>query len=131
MSGADEQPAGPARAPRVSEIFEDVGLPGIVLHELAVAQATARSPQPAVPQALPQAPLKASRFTIDAGCGTTEDHHAVHELWFIGRGRLDVYYDGTWHAVTRGDVLYFSPWKKHYSKNTGDEQAMVFSVWWP
>ena len=122
MSGAAGSTT-PAGAPRVSEIFEDVDLPGIVLHELAVAQATERSSH--------QAPLKASRFTIDAGCGTTEDHHAVHELWFIGRGQLDVYYDGTWHQVRRGDVLYFSPWKKHYSKNPGDEQAMVFSVWWP
>ena len=119
MSGGDENPDLGAAAPRIPEIYEEVSISGIVLHELEVAKAA------------PQPPLKASRFTIDTGSGTPEDHHAVHELWFIARGKLDVYYDGTWHAVTQGDVLYFSPWKKHCSKNAAAEQAMVFSVWWP
>lgn len=115
MSGLAE----PAPPPRVSELFEDVQVPGITYHEMEVAKAT------------PQSPLKASRFTIDPGSGTPEDQHAVHELWFIAQGTLDVHYDGVRHTVTGGNVLYFTPWKKHYSRNTGTERVMVFSVWWP
>ncbi|KAA6176597.1 cupin domain-containing protein [Pseudomonas fluorescens] len=79
---------------------------------------------------LVNAPIQSSRFTIDPDCATDEDRHAVNEIWFISGGDLNVFYDGTWHAVKNGDSLYFAPWRPHLARNTGTAQVQVFSVWW-
>lgn len=76
------------------------------------------------------APMLSSRFTIDPGCGTEPDEHAVSELWFISEGDLDVFYDGRWHTIRNGQTLYFPPWQPHCARNNGAHQVQVFSVWW-
>ena len=79
---------------------------------------------------LANAPIQSSRFTIDPDCGTDEDKHAVNEIWFVSGGDLEVFYDGTWHAVKNGESLYFAPWRPHFARNKGLTQVQVFSVWW-
>ncbi|WP_338480785.1 cupin domain-containing protein [Pseudomonas trivialis] len=79
---------------------------------------------------LTNAPIQSSRFTIEPGCGTEEDKHAVNEIWFISGADLEVYYDGTWHAVKNGGSVYFEPWRPHFVRNNSTTQAQVFSVWW-
>lgn len=76
------------------------------------------------------APLRSSRFTIEPGCGTQEDRHAVHEIWFVSAGCLDVCYDGAWHRITAGQAVFFEPWRPHFTRNVGAETALIFSVWW-
>ena len=76
------------------------------------------------------APLRSSRFTIAPGCGTQEDRHAVHEIWFVSAGCLDVCYDGAWHRITAGQAVFFEPWRPHFTRNVGAETAQIFSVWW-
>lgn len=104
--------------PVISETEEQVNLQGVQLFLHTY-------PGEAV-----NAPMLSSRFTIDPGCGTDEDKHAVSELWFISEGDLDVFYDGRWHAIKNGQTLYFPPWKPHYARNNGPRQTQVFSVWW-
>lgn len=77
-----------------------------------------------------KAPMLSSRFTIEPGCGTQEDKHAVNELWFVSEGDLDVFHDGKWHTIKNGQTLYFAPWQRHYARNNGTRQVQVFSVWW-
>ncbi|OUL67847.1 cupin domain-containing protein [Paraburkholderia hospita] len=76
------------------------------------------------------APLRSSRFTIQPGCGTCEDHHAVSEIWFVSRGQLDVCCDGTWHHIAAGQAVFFEAWQSHFARNVGDVDAEIFSVWW-
>lgn len=76
------------------------------------------------------APLRTSRFTIQRGCGTQEDKHAVREIWFISEGTVNVYYDAAWHRVSAGQAVFFESWKPHFARNNGDVEAQIFSVWW-
>ncbi|MGC3525899.1 cupin domain-containing protein [Pseudomonas aeruginosa] len=105
-------------APFVREAQEPTGMAGVelFLH-------TYNHPQSS-------APIRTSRFTIESGCRTHEDRHAVSELWLISRGTLDVAYDGRSFRVSAGQVVFFEPWKSHFTKNVGEHQAEVFSVWW-
>jgi mannose-6-phosphate isomerase-like protein (cupin superfamily) len=81
-------------------------------------------------QKLADAPLRSSRFTIQPHCGTCEDRHAVHEIWFVSRGTLDICYDGAWYEITAGQAVFFQPWKSHRANNTRDTEVQVISVWW-
>lgn len=76
------------------------------------------------------AALRSSRFTIEPGSGTHEDRHAVHEIWFISSGELEVCYDGEWYRVEAGQAVFFEPWRPHYTRNVGAGNAQIFSVWW-
>lgn len=116
----DAQPARSAQvAPFIEEAQETVDLPGVQLF-MHVFGAP-----------MQEAPLRSSRFTIEPGCGTQQDRHAVHEIWFVSAGCLDVCYDGAWHRVTAGQAVFFEPWRPHFTRNVGTEMAQIFSVWWP
>ncbi|MDP9584445.1 cupin domain-containing protein [Burkholderia ambifaria] len=105
-------------APRVVETEEAVDLAGVRLFMHAFCERMA------------QAPLRSSRFTIEPGCGTQEDRHAVYEIWFVSSGQLDVCYDGAWHRVDAGQTVFFEPWRPHFARNVGEADAQIFSVWW-
>jgi quercetin dioxygenase-like cupin family protein len=79
----------------------------------------------------PAAPMKTSKFTIAGRCGTPDDKHEVHEIWFVAAGQLSVFYDGKWYDAEAGDALYFHPLKVHRATNNGMDEAVVVSVWWP
>ena len=116
----DAEPARSAQAaPFIEEMQERVDLPGVQLFmHVFGAQ-------------MQDAPLRSSRFTIEPGCGTEQDRHAVREIWFVSAGSLDVCYDGAWHRVTAGQAVFFEAWRPHFTRNVGDETAQIFSVWWP
>ncbi|MFM0696372.1 cupin domain-containing protein [Paraburkholderia graminis] len=76
------------------------------------------------------APLRSSRFAIQAGCGTLEDKHAVREIWFISVGTVDIFYGGARHHVSAGQAVFFESWEPHFARNNGDVEAQIFSVWW-
>jgi quercetin dioxygenase-like cupin family protein len=104
--------------PHLSALKIDADVPGIELfiHDLSGIS--------------PAAPMKTSRFTIAASCGTPDDKHEVHEMWFIAAGQLSVCYDGKWYDAEAGDALYFHPFKVHRATNNGMHEAVVVSVWW-
>lgn len=107
-----------ATAPHLPGQPESVDDIGVVLHLIAPSGI------------VPGAPVSASRFTIEPGCGTREDRHAVHEIWFVAEGSLTIFYDGAWCPAAPGSALYFAPWKTHCSKNTSETSALIFSIWW-
>ncbi len=105
-------------APAIGEVEDVVDLPGVRLFMHAFGDR------------LSNAPLRSSRFTIEPGCGTQEDRHAVHEIWFVSKGELELCYDGEWHRIEAGQAVFFEPWRPHFTRNVGDESAQIFSVWW-
>ena len=109
---------GPAAPPLLLGVPEAVDDVGVVLHLIAPTGI------------VPGAPVSASRFMIEAGCGTREDRHAVHEVWFVAQGSLQIFYDGLWCPASPGSTVYFAPWKVHCTKNVGEGPALIFSVWW-
>jgi mannose-6-phosphate isomerase-like protein (cupin superfamily) len=119
VDGTTSSPGdGAVVAPRLNYVAEPVDDRGVALHLFAVSNTA------------PGAPISASRFSIEPGCGTSEDKHAVHEIWFVAQGRLAVFYDGAEYAVSSGDAVYFEPGKVHCSRNRGDVPALIFSTWW-
>jgi len=110
--------AGPAAPPLLHGVPEAVDDVGVVLHLIAPSGI------------VPGASISASRFAIEAGCGTREDRHAVHEVWFVAQGSLQIFYDGLWCQASQGSAVYFAPWKAHCARNIGKGSALIFSVWW-
>ena len=81
-------------------------------------------------QGTPIAPFKASRFTVEPGCQSGVDQHAVRECWIITSGCGQVLYDGRRFAVQRDDVLFFDSHRSHQVINDGHETMIIYSVWW-
>lgn len=104
--------------PLVFEMAEPVDLPGVALYMHQFADR------------LEKAPIRTSRFTIEPRCGTVEDRHSVHEIWFVSRGCLELLYDGGCHRLSAGQAVYFEPWKPHIARNVGPDTSEVFSMWW-
>lgn len=77
------------------------------------------------------APFKASRFTVEPGCRSGLDEHAVRECWIIAAGRGHVLHDGQPVPVQADDILYFESHHTHELVNDGPETMIVYSVWWP
>ncbi|WP_161964065.1 class I tRNA ligase family protein [Chitinophaga flava] len=77
------------------------------------------------------APFKASRFEVYPGQQSPLDIHEVRECWFVSQGKGEVIYNGTEVVpVSSGDVLYFESNQSHQVTNTGEDQLIIFSVWW-
>jgi quercetin dioxygenase-like cupin family protein len=82
------------------------------------------------PADIPLAPFSASRFTVQPGCSTPVDSHAVREIWIVSAGEGLLTYDDQQSRIGSSDVLYFEPPKKHVVKNDGVETMVIFSIWW-
>ena len=98
--------------------LEEVAM-GMFYQELALSPTETRS-----------APFKASRFTIDPGCESPLDAHAVREVWIIASGSGELVYDQQSSHVETGQVCYFEPHKGHLLRNNGKEKVTIFSLWW-
>lgn len=107
-----------AALPRLGLTVEEVPDAGVMLRQIDLASVAAN------------APLRMSCFTVEPGCSTSEDKHAVHEVWLVAQGQADVHYDGRWHRVPAGQAVYFAPWRVHCSRNSGPGILLVYSVWW-
>ena len=83
----------------------------------------------AAKESLP-APFKVARFTVEPNCSSPVDSHAVHEIWMIVEGAGELIYDDRTVRISAFDMVYFEPPKKHFVRNDGAEQLVVFSVWW-
>lgn len=76
------------------------------------------------------APFNASRFTVEPGCASPVDSHAVREIWMVAEGSGELVYDGRSVRLEAGDVFYFEPPKPHQVRNDGALTLVIFSVWW-
>ncbi|UED87530.1 cupin domain-containing protein [Streptomyces profundus] len=75
-------------------------------------------------------PFSGGRFTLEPGATSRPDTHQVSECWMIAQGSGTVTYDGTEHAVSTGDYLFFEPQKTHFAHNDGSEVLAIHTVWW-
>jgi mannose-6-phosphate isomerase-like protein (cupin superfamily) len=77
------------------------------------------------------APFKLARFTVEPGCATPVDSHAVSEVWFVARGVGELRYDGD-HVIRigEGDALFLEPPRTHQVFNDGQDTLVVHSIYW-
>ena len=75
-------------------------------------------------------PFKGGRFSLEPGSTSRVDVHDVRECWMIVHGSGLLTYDGRDFRVETGDFCYFEPRKSHQITNDGDEQLMIYNVWW-
>jgi quercetin dioxygenase-like cupin family protein len=106
-------------APRLSFLEPEQAGPGMLIHEIDLTD-----------QSGPRAPFKASRFTVDPGCTSPVDSHAVREIWMVAEGEGELLYDGRPSRLKAADVVYFDSHKPHQVTNDGAQTLVVYSVWW-
>lgn len=75
-------------------------------------------------------PFAGGQFCLQPGATSRPDTHDVSECWMLARGRGVLNYAGTDYAVKAGDYLFFEPRHTHFIHNDGDEELVIFTVWW-
>ncbi len=80
--------------------------------------------------ALSVAPFKGGKFVVEPGVRSKLDIHDVRECWIMASGEGVLYYDGKPFEVTAGDFLFFESQHSHQIENKGDEDIVIYSVWW-
>lgn len=76
-------------------------------------------------------PFRASRFEVYPGKKSPPDQHEVTECWFIAKGIGELEHDGQNRTnVKAGDVLYFNSYQSHTINNTGEDNLIIYSIWW-
>jgi quercetin dioxygenase-like cupin family protein len=77
------------------------------------------------------APFKLARFTVEPGCSTPLDSHAVSEVWFVARGAGELRYDGDQLIrIAEGDAVFLEPPRTHQVFNDGHDTLVVHSIYW-
>ena len=110
---------GGDRGPQLSFLEPEQCGAGMLVHEIDLMDESG-----------PRAPFKASRFTVETGCISPVDVHAVREIWMVSEGEGELTYDGRSLRIKAADVVYFEPHKPHQVKNDGAGTLVVYSVWW-
>ena len=82
------------------------------------------------PSGQPLAPFNASRFTVEPGCASPVDSHAVREIWMVAEGSGELIYGDLSVRLNTADVFYLEPPTPHLVKNDGTQTLVIFSVWW-
>jgi len=54
-------------------------------------------------------------------------HHHPREVYYVTAGEAEIYREGKWRPMRRGDVLYFPPDSVHGARNRG--AATCIWVW--
>ena len=99
---------------------EDLGLPGIGYGEFDLTGLADE-----------KAPFRTSLISIEVGGESPLDEHAVRECWYIIRGTGILTYQGEEHTVKQKQLLFFESHHSHFVHNTGDEELLLLSIWWP
>ena len=75
-------------------------------------------------------PFKGGHFKIQPGSTSRLDIHDVRECWMVVHGQGALAYDDQKFQVKAGDFCYFEPQKSHRIHNNGDEELLIYTVWW-
>jgi mannose-6-phosphate isomerase-like protein (cupin superfamily) len=76
------------------------------------------------------APFSFAVFTVEPGCASPADTHAVREIWLVVSGTGELTVDGTASRVSAGDAVYLESMRTHQVRNDGDLPLLVHSMWW-
>jgi mannose-6-phosphate isomerase-like protein (cupin superfamily) len=79
----------------------------------------------------PAVPFEASWWTVEPSHETDPDQHAVQEMWFVARGRGRMWLGDDEFTVRAGQAVYLPSNHAHHVRAEGEEDLVVFSVWWP
>ena len=66
-------------------------------------------------------------FEVLPGAELTPHHHGPQEVYYVVSGRAEIYRDGAWAPLERGDVAYIPGGAVHGVRNRGDEAITL--VW--
>lgn len=76
-------------------------------------------------------PFKMSRFMLKPGARSPLDCHEDKEIWFIAAGKGELTRAGEEvMEISQGDIVELGSMVSHTLLNTGQDDLLVFSVWW-
>lgn len=64
-------------------------------------------------------------FEVLPGGELAPHHHAPQEVYYVIEGRAQIYRDGVWQAVERGDVAYIPGGAVHGMRNRTDATILL------
>jgi quercetin dioxygenase-like cupin family protein len=71
--------------------------------------------------------LSMGTFEAPPGAELAVHHHSPQEVYYVVRGEAEVFQDGEWRPLHRGEVLYFPGNAVHGVRNHGQERVVI--VW--
>jgi quercetin dioxygenase-like cupin family protein len=98
-----------------SEWEEDAEEPGVRWRQLVSADRT------------PSRGLSFGVFEVLPGSELSPHRHGPQEVYYVLAGRAEIYRDGAWEPLERGDVAYIPEGAVHGVRNRGDESIVL--VW--
>lgn len=75
----------------------------------------------------PSSDLSFGTFEVPPGAELAPHHHHPQEVYYVTAGAAEVFADGTWRPLLRGDVAYFPGDAVHGVRNHGAETCVI--VW--
>ena len=66
-------------------------------------------------------------FELPPGAVLAPHHHHPQEIYYVTAGEAEVFHSGDWHALRRGDVVYFPADAVHGARNRGASTCTI--VW--
>jgi quercetin dioxygenase-like cupin family protein len=66
-------------------------------------------------------------FEVPPGAELQPHTHHPQEVYFVTHGEAEVFRDGAWHPLRRGDVVYIPGDHVHGVRNRGHERIVI--VW--
>ena len=94
---------------------EDAAEPGVRWRQLVSADRT------------PSQGLSVGVFEVLPGSELSPHRHDPQEVYYVIEGRAEIYRDGAWGPLERGDVAYIPGGAVHGVRNRGDETIVI--VW--
>lgn len=64
---------------------------------------------------------------VPPGAELAPHHHEPPEVYYVTDGAAEVFYDGAWRPLRRGDVLFFPGNVVHGARNSGESLCSI--VW--
>ncbi|MFD5648743.1 cupin domain-containing protein [Streptomyces sp. NPDC127039] len=105
-------------------------LPGVLLIEDYEGKSAIEHVMPRTPDGAEAAPVRTSWWSVEPGCTSFPDRHAVQELWLIaaGSGRMSLGDQSL--DVRAGQVVFIPSQEPHTVTATGPDALEAYSIWW-
>jgi methionyl-tRNA synthetase len=75
-------------------------------------------------------PFRGCKLALTPGSSSAPDAHLKRECWLVASGEGLLSYNGREYRVAPGDFLYFEPNLSHQVTNDGQEELLIFALWW-
>jgi quercetin dioxygenase-like cupin family protein len=75
----------------------------------------------------PSSGISMGVFEVPPGALLDRHHHHPQEVYYVVDGKAEVYLDGEWRPLRKGDVAYFPGDAVHGARNRGEVNCTI--VW--